>query len=107
VEWTEGPPNKEQGDGRDDGSLQSHSGANRNPKTAKDRSNVPKGGEAGGVALTDSAQRKCVAAWPPGPVVCVVRLCEFKGARGATRALACVDLVSRLVYTGSKACVSE
>jgi hypothetical protein len=36
----------------DDSSLQSHSGANLNPKTAKDRSNVPKGGEAGGVALT-------------------------------------------------------
>jgi hypothetical protein len=35
-----------------DGSLQSHSGANLNPKTAKDRGNVPKGGEAGGVALT-------------------------------------------------------
>jgi hypothetical protein len=35
-----------------DGSLQSHSGANLGPKTAKDRSNVPKGGEAGGVALT-------------------------------------------------------
>jgi hypothetical protein len=48
-----GPPNKEQGDGMGDSSLQSHSGANLNPKTAKDRSNVPKGGEAGGVSLTD------------------------------------------------------
>jgi hypothetical protein len=36
-----------------DGSLQSHSGANLNPKTVKDRGNVSKGGEAGGVALTD------------------------------------------------------
>jgi hypothetical protein len=36
-----------------DGSLQSPSGANLNPKTAKDRGNVPKGGEAGRVALTD------------------------------------------------------
>jgi hypothetical protein len=35
-----------------DGSLQSHSGVNLNPKTAKDRGNVPKGGEAGRVALT-------------------------------------------------------
>jgi hypothetical protein len=35
-----------------DSSLQSHSGANLNPKMAKDRGNVPKGGEAGGVALT-------------------------------------------------------
>jgi hypothetical protein len=35
-----------------DGSLQSHSGANLNPKTAKDRVDVPKGGEADGVALT-------------------------------------------------------
>jgi hypothetical protein len=36
-----------------DGSLQSHSGANLNLKTVKDRSNVPKGGEAGRVALID------------------------------------------------------
>jgi hypothetical protein len=35
-----------------DGMLQSHSGANLNPKMAKDRGNVSKGGEAGGVALT-------------------------------------------------------
>jgi hypothetical protein len=35
-----------------DGSLQSHSGANLNPKTANNRGNVPKGGEAGRVALT-------------------------------------------------------
>jgi hypothetical protein len=36
----------------DDGSLQSHPGANLHPKTAKDRGNVPKGGEADEVALT-------------------------------------------------------
>jgi hypothetical protein len=48
----EGPPNKERGDGVCDGSLQNHSGANLNPKTAKDRSKVPKGGKAGRVALT-------------------------------------------------------
>jgi hypothetical protein len=47
-----GPPNKEQGDCMGDGSLQSHSGANLNLKMAKDRVNVPKGGEADGVALT-------------------------------------------------------
>jgi hypothetical protein len=47
-----GSPNKERGDGMGDGSLQSHSGENLNPKMAKDRSNVPKGGEARGVALT-------------------------------------------------------
>jgi hypothetical protein len=35
-----------------DSSLQSHSGANLNPKRAKNRGNVPKGGEADGVALT-------------------------------------------------------
>jgi hypothetical protein len=40
-----------------DGSLQSHSGANPNPKTAKGKGNVPKGGEAGGVALTHIAMR--------------------------------------------------
>jgi hypothetical protein len=48
----EGPPNKERGDCMGDGSLQSHSGVNLNPKMAKDRGNMPKGGEAGGVALT-------------------------------------------------------
>jgi hypothetical protein len=48
----EGPPNKERGDCMGDGSLQSRSGANLNPKTAKGRGNVAKGGEAGGVALT-------------------------------------------------------
>jgi hypothetical protein len=48
----EGPPNKERGDCMGDHSLQSYSGANMNPKMAKDRGNVPKGGEAGGVALT-------------------------------------------------------
>ena len=48
----EGSPKSERGDCMGDGSLQSHSGANPNPKTVKDRSNVPKGGEAGGVALT-------------------------------------------------------
>jgi hypothetical protein len=37
-----------------DGSLQSHSGANLNPNMEKDRGNVPKGGEAGRVALTPS-----------------------------------------------------
>jgi hypothetical protein len=47
-----GPLNKEQGDCMGDSSLQSHSGANLNPKTAKDRVDVPKGGEADGVALT-------------------------------------------------------
>ena len=47
-----GPPNKERGDCMGDGSLQSHSGANLNPKTVKDRVDVPKGGEADGVALT-------------------------------------------------------
>jgi hypothetical protein len=47
-----GLPNKERGDCMGDGSLQSHSGANLNPKMAKDRGNVPKGGDAGGVALT-------------------------------------------------------
>jgi hypothetical protein len=51
-ERNEGPPNKEQGDGVGDGSLQSYSGANLHPKTAKDGVNVPKGGEADGVALT-------------------------------------------------------
>jgi hypothetical protein len=48
----EGPPNKERGDCMGDGLLQSHSGANLNPKTAKDRGNVPKGGKASRVALT-------------------------------------------------------
>jgi hypothetical protein len=52
VEWTEGPPNMKRGDGASEGSLQSHSGANPNPKRAKNRGNVPKGGEADGVALT-------------------------------------------------------
>jgi hypothetical protein len=47
----EGPPKKEQGDGVGDGSLQSQSGENLHPKTAKDRVDVPKGG-GGGVALT-------------------------------------------------------
>jgi hypothetical protein len=51
-ERNEGPPNKEQGDGVGDGSLQSYSGANLHPKTAKDRVDIPKGGEADGVALT-------------------------------------------------------
>jgi hypothetical protein len=50
----EGPLNKERGDCVGDGSLQSQSGANLNPKTAKDMVDVPKGGEAGGVALTVS-----------------------------------------------------
>jgi hypothetical protein len=49
----EGPPNEEQGDGVGDGSLQSHSGVNLHPKTAKDRVDVLKGGEADGVALTE------------------------------------------------------
>jgi hypothetical protein len=40
-----------------DGSLQSHSGANLNPKTVKDRSNVPKGGEAGGVCYNEAFGR--------------------------------------------------
>jgi hypothetical protein len=35
-----------------DGSLQSHSGVNLNPKMAKNRGSVLKGGEANGVALT-------------------------------------------------------
>jgi hypothetical protein len=48
-----GPPNKERRDGVGDGSLQSHSGANLHPKTAKNRRNVPKGGETD-VALTTS-----------------------------------------------------
>jgi hypothetical protein len=39
-----------------DSSLQSHSGANLNPKRAKDRDNVPKGGEADRVALTISSE---------------------------------------------------
>jgi hypothetical protein len=47
-----GPPNKERGDGVGDGSLQSHSGANLNPKRAKNRDNVPKGGKADRDALT-------------------------------------------------------
>jgi hypothetical protein len=50
-----------------DSSLQNHSGANLNPKRAKNRDDVPKGGEAGGVALTaallvfmkDSAHKIC------------------------------------------------
>ena len=52
-ERNEGPPNKEQGDGVGDGSLHSHSGVNLHPKTAKDRVDVLKGGEADGVALTE------------------------------------------------------
>ena len=48
----EGPPNKERGDCMGDGSLQSHSGANLNLKMANNGGNVPKGGKAGGVALT-------------------------------------------------------
>jgi hypothetical protein len=36
-----------------DGLLQSHPGVNLHPKRAKNRGNVPKGGEADGVALTD------------------------------------------------------
>jgi hypothetical protein len=51
-ERKEGPPNMERGDGVGDSLLQSHSGANPNPKTAKNRGSVPKGGEADGVALT-------------------------------------------------------
>jgi hypothetical protein len=51
-ERKEGSPNKERGDGVGDGLLQSHSGANLHRKTAKDRGNVPKGGEADRVALT-------------------------------------------------------
>ena len=51
-ERNEGPPNEEQGDGVGDGSLQSHSGANLHPKTAKDRVDVLKGGKADRVALT-------------------------------------------------------
>jgi hypothetical protein len=42
----------ERRDGVGDGSLQSHSGANPNPKMAKNRGSVPRGGEANGVALT-------------------------------------------------------
>jgi hypothetical protein len=42
----------ERGDGVGDSSLQSHSGANPNPKMAKNRGSVPKGGEADGVSLT-------------------------------------------------------
>jgi hypothetical protein len=48
----EGPPNKKRSNGVGDGSLQSHSGENLNPKRARNRGNVPKGGEADGVALT-------------------------------------------------------
>jgi hypothetical protein len=39
-----------------DGSLQSYSGASLHPKTAKDRVDVPKGGEADGVALTEGGR---------------------------------------------------
>ena len=60
-ERNEGPPNKEQGDGVGDGSLQSHSGANLHPKTAKDRVHVPKGGEADRVALTLPSQMTSLA----------------------------------------------
>jgi hypothetical protein len=49
----EGPPNKERGDGVGDGSLQSHSGENLHLKRVKNRGNVAKGGESGGVALTE------------------------------------------------------
>jgi hypothetical protein len=59
----EGPPNKEQGDCMGDSSLQSHSGANPNPKTAKDKGNVPKGGEAGGVALTVGVEQGLASAY--------------------------------------------
>jgi hypothetical protein len=51
-ERKEGLPNKKRGDGVGDGLLQSHSGANLNPKRVKKRGNVPKGGTADGVALT-------------------------------------------------------
>jgi hypothetical protein len=51
-ERKEGPLNKERGDGVDDSSLQRYSGANLNPKRVTNRDDVPKGGEAGGVALT-------------------------------------------------------
>jgi hypothetical protein len=51
-ERTEGPPNMKRGDGASDGSLQIHSGMNLNLKRAKNMGNVPKGGEADGVALT-------------------------------------------------------
>jgi hypothetical protein len=47
-----GPLNMERGDGVGDSSLQSHSGVNPNPKMAKNRGSVPKGGEADGVALS-------------------------------------------------------
>jgi hypothetical protein len=45
-------PNMKSGDGASEGSLQSHSGENPNLKRAKNRGNVPKCGEANGVALT-------------------------------------------------------
>jgi hypothetical protein len=51
-ERTEGPPNKERGDGVGDGSLQSHSEVNLNLKRVNNRGNVLKGGEADRVALT-------------------------------------------------------
>jgi hypothetical protein len=51
-EGKEGPPNMERGDGVGDGSLQSHSGMHPNPKMARNRGSVPKGGKANGVALT-------------------------------------------------------
>jgi hypothetical protein len=48
----EGLLTKKRGDGVGDGSLQSHPGVNLHPKRAKNRGNVPKGGEADGDALT-------------------------------------------------------
>jgi hypothetical protein len=51
-ERKEGSLNGERGDGVGDGSLQSHSGANPNLKTGKNRGSVLNGGEADGVALT-------------------------------------------------------
>jgi hypothetical protein len=50
-EGKEEPPNMERGDSVGDGSLQSHSGANPNPKTAKNRGSVPKGGLPSQVSL--------------------------------------------------------
>jgi hypothetical protein len=71
-ERKEGPLNKERGDGVGDGSVQSHSGANLNPKTVKNRGSVLKGGEANGVALTQGMHadmgptyrhRACIPPW--------------------------------------------
>jgi hypothetical protein len=52
-----------------DGSLQSHSGASLNLKMEKDRGNVPKGGEAGGVALT--APSRLCSRCPPWGCQCM------------------------------------